>query len=418
MRPSPFIRRLLPAALLTLSGCLGGGSQTELLEARLRDQSDMLARYEKILSSTQSELDVARKESNLLREQIADLDAQPLLPEHADVLLRAEKLAFHGMMTGSRDADGAPGEEVLSVVLSPQSKKGETVRLVGELEIKAIDLARPAGEQQIGRWSFTPQAARDNWHSGFLASGFQFELPWQGLPQGEEVILHARMRTPDGREFNATHTLKVDPAALASSAPAASNGEPRLLPAAVGQADRPTEPDASSQGAAVRPVAASQVNAPRRTAQLERSEPVEARARSMSGAEFLETISDPSPVAADRPYPASSRESSRERPVPPPQDLTEPGAPMIEEPAPLSPPPFPRRAEAEDQTATSPLPRVEQTAMKSPASPFSELVHPASALPPTVTGEAPPFPDARKQEPSKPVQTSDSWTVDVIPAQR
>src|SRR5690606_12945106 len=115
-------RRLLALAmLLSFGGCTGSHGDVDLLEARLRDQQDLVARYERLIDSQNSELATARKDSDLLRAQLADQSVPPLLPEHADVLLRAEKLAFHSLMTGTRDADSQPGDDLLNIVLMPQA---------------------------------------------------------------------------------------------------------------------------------------------------------------------------------------------------------------------------------------------------------------------------------------------------------
>lgn len=224
-------------ALLLLSVCTGcaAGSRgdVDLLEARLRDQQDLTARYERIIDAHARELEVARRESELLRTQLADQNLQPLLPEHADVLLRAEKLAFHPLMTGTRDVDGAPGDDRLLVVLTPQAHSGETIRLVGGLEIEALDLTRSHDQQRIARWTFTPAEARDLWHNGFLASGFQLDLPWEDSAAGE-IVLHARLLAPDGRQLDASHQVRVN-STLAKqnrTSPATVHVEPRLAPPA------------------------------------------------------------------------------------------------------------------------------------------------------------------------------------------
>jgi hypothetical protein len=232
MSSTSFARWVAPVLLPVVVGCVGSRGDTDLLEARLRDQQDMVARYEKLLDTNQTELTLARKEADLLRTQIVASNGAPLLPEHADVLLRAEQLAFHQMMTGTRDIDGRPGDEALNVVLMPQTKDGETIRLVGDLEVEALDLSRPEGQQQIGAWKYTSEQARELWHSGFLASGFQIDVPWDARTAGPDVLLHARLKTPDGRQFDASHQVRVDQPVMQTAAAlpaAAPQIEPRRM---------------------------------------------------------------------------------------------------------------------------------------------------------------------------------------------
>lgn len=233
--------RFAPALLLPFAGCVGSYGDVDLLEARLRDQQDLVARYQKLADSTQQELAIARKESDLLRTQLAQAGTSPLLPEHADVLLRAEKLAFHPMMTGARNIDAAPGDDVLNVVLAPQSQSGETIRLIGDLEIEALDLSRPEGEQRIGTWTYTAEQARELWHAGFLASGFQMDLAWDTRPQSSDVLLHARLKTADGRQLDATQQVHVE---LPVVQTAMTGAPPQITPRQVATA-RPVPPPAT-----------------------------------------------------------------------------------------------------------------------------------------------------------------------------
>ncbi|MEZ6068547.1 MAG: hypothetical protein R3B90_23190 [Planctomycetaceae bacterium] len=182
MRTRTIARLMLAVCLVPLVGCAAPSADVDLLEARLRDQQDLVAQYRAIVDSANRELELARGESQLLRTQLAEAGRQPLLPEQADQLLRAEQLTFHKLMTGTRDTDGAPGDDSLNIVLTPQSREGEAVKLIGALQLEAIDLSQDGTERVIGSWSYTPDEARDLWHNGFLVTGYQLELPWQQLP--------------------------------------------------------------------------------------------------------------------------------------------------------------------------------------------------------------------------------------------
>ncbi len=226
--------RVLLIALVALpAGCIRSSGNVELLEARLRDQQDLAFRYERLLSDAQEELRIARGEANQLRQQLAERGQPALLPEHADVLLRAEKLAFDKMMTGGRDTDDQPGDDVLHLVITPQDRDGETVKLIGELVITA-EAPGPEGTlTPVGQWTIAPEEARENWHAGFLASGYQFEFPWQKLPQDEELVVHAQLKTADGRKLTATQVIKIDPPGhqnVVTVGNSETSSEPRLLP--------------------------------------------------------------------------------------------------------------------------------------------------------------------------------------------
>lgn len=199
--------------LLLSAGCLGSRGNVELLEAKLRQQQDLADRYQQQLAQTQSELTVAQQEADVLRKQITDQGEHPLPAEYTQNLFQVTGLQFKPLLTGGRDRDGRPGDDVLVALIAPYDEHGDVVKLPGSLEIEALDMTRPEGERQVAHRQFSPQEARALWKSGFLAAGFQCEVPWRQPPASEELLLHARLSTADGRQFDAMHTVRVQTAA-------------------------------------------------------------------------------------------------------------------------------------------------------------------------------------------------------------
>jgi hypothetical protein len=212
---------IVAAALFSASGCVSRGN-TELLEANLRQHQDRIASYERQVSSLREELVAARSESDQLRRELVALGKDGR-QEATEPLSRVAGIQFNSMMTGGRDSDGEPGHDVITAILAPHDRDGDLVKLGGELEIEVLDLTRPAEQQRIGNWKYSADQARELWHSGFLASGFQVDLPVGSAPKSGEVILHGRLLTADGRQFDTTC-----PVALASAATVAN--APRPLP--------------------------------------------------------------------------------------------------------------------------------------------------------------------------------------------
>jgi hypothetical protein len=197
---------------LALSGCLGSRGNVELLEARLRQEQDRLLVYERQLAGTQGELQIARQEADILRGQLKDLGERPLPAEYTQSVFEVRGIQFNGLMTGGRNRDGQPGDDVLVAVVTPVDEHGDLVKLAGAIELEALDLTRPEAERVIARWTFSPEELRSNWRSGLFSAGYQFELPWPEPPRSEELLLHGRLVTADGRQFDASHTIKVKPA--------------------------------------------------------------------------------------------------------------------------------------------------------------------------------------------------------------
>jgi hypothetical protein len=208
-QPACFRIVLCTVIACTLAGCLGARGDIETVEAQLRQQQDRADQYARQLSQTQDELNLARKEADLLRRQMTETGGQPLPAEFTESLFQVQALQINGLMSGGRDRDGQPGDEVLVAVLTPVDEHGDLVKLPGTIELEALDLTRPEGERQLGKWTFDAAQSRDLWKSGLFSAGYQVEVPWQ-QPPAEELMLHARLTTADGRHFDATHPVKVE----------------------------------------------------------------------------------------------------------------------------------------------------------------------------------------------------------------
>ncbi|MGE3314862.1 MAG: hypothetical protein AB7O26_07060 [Planctomycetaceae bacterium] len=208
----------------SLSGCAVRGN-TELLEARLRQQEDRVVRMETELRTAQSELAAARGESQHLREQLAGRGQETLLPEQADSMFRATGIQFNRLLTGGLDRDGVPGDELISAVVVPHDADGELVKLPGRIELTAYDLTQNQEQKLIGKWEYGVEECRGLWHSGFLGSGYLIRVPWSQIPSNAKVLLHARLVTPDGRQFDTSEHVEIEPphgTAVAKSKPPAT----------------------------------------------------------------------------------------------------------------------------------------------------------------------------------------------------
>jgi hypothetical protein len=115
------------------------------------------------------------------------------------------------LLTSGQERDGKPGDDALSVLLMPVDAHGELVKLAGEIEIDVFDMALNSDQQRLGHWTFTTEDVREHWHKGLVSTGYLFRLDWQAPPVSPELTLHARMTVSDGRQFNATTQVKVDP---------------------------------------------------------------------------------------------------------------------------------------------------------------------------------------------------------------
>jgi len=201
---------VLIVVALGVAGCVSRGN-VDLLEAQLRESERTQETLQSHLDRTDSELEMARKEADALRKQIADDGRAPLLPEQADVLFRTTGIKFQSLLTGGLDRDALPGDDALAIMLAPHDGDGESVKLPGKIELELMDLTRPADQQEIASWSFSAEESRQHWHSGFLGAGYRFHLPWQQTPEANELVLHGRLTAPDGRQFDTSCVVKITP---------------------------------------------------------------------------------------------------------------------------------------------------------------------------------------------------------------
>ena len=202
-------------AVLLWAGCASRG-QLELLEAEVRQHKDGQYRAEAKTSELESQLAQAHRETELIRSQVASNGGQAPLPEQTGNLVRLSGVKINTLLSGGKDRDGQPGDDLLVALISPHDEQGDLVKIAGEIEIEAYDMTRPGDDKRVGRWTFNPEQAAKAWHSGFVGSGLQFELPWQEAPANKELLVHARLRTTDGRQFDTNSPLKVVPPASAT----------------------------------------------------------------------------------------------------------------------------------------------------------------------------------------------------------
>ena len=200
---------LFAAGMLCIGGCATRGN-VELLESQLRKREDQLYAIQSQLDQTEGELTVAQKEVDTLRGQLAERGRPALLPEQLQSLSRVKEIQVNKLLTGGLDRDGQPGDDILNVVLVPQDEHGEPVRLPGSVELEVIDLSAPADSRQVGVWRFSSEEVAKQWPGG-LSAGFQFQIPWHGRTASQNLLLHARFGTADGRQFDTSTDIRITP---------------------------------------------------------------------------------------------------------------------------------------------------------------------------------------------------------------
>jgi outer membrane murein-binding lipoprotein Lpp len=212
------------------AGCSSRG-QLDVLESRLRRQEDTVVQLQTQLSKTQSQLQAARREATELETQVAATGRSAPI-EQVSALGKVEGIAFSKFLTGGMDRDGVPGDEILSAVVVPTDSDGNLVKVPGNLSLSVLDLSKGEGQQQIGRWDFPAKESVALWHAGFLGTGYVVRVPWQRPPGSANLLVHARLTTADGRQFDTSQSIRITPPPSAGPPlPIAGGGPPASSPA-------------------------------------------------------------------------------------------------------------------------------------------------------------------------------------------
>lgn len=224
-------QRLLAAVLLTaslFSGALLGGCATrgnrDLLEARLRTQEDRIAQLRSELTQAHQARDVARAEAEQLRTAASSAGERGLLPEQSTALASLQGIRLGELLTGGLDQDGLPGDDALAMLLVPHDSDGELIKIPGSLEIELLDLTQSDSQRLVGQWSFSADQSAEFWHRGFVGHGYRLVLPWQSVPASDELVVHAKFTTIDGRTFDTTATVTIVPPSMPGPPPALAAG--------------------------------------------------------------------------------------------------------------------------------------------------------------------------------------------------
>ena len=209
---------LLLCALFIASGCSTNRRQSDILEARLREQERALIQSRQELEQTRQQLNAAQREATQVYEQVSAGSA-PLVVEQNRQLASVEKITLNKMLTGGRDQNQIPGDELLTVNILPVDASGNVMKLPGDIEIEVLDLNLPETNRAIGKWKLTSQEAMEYWHQGLVSSGYLLQLPWQQQPQNSKLVVQAKMISIDGRQFMASEQVQIRPegSALAKS---------------------------------------------------------------------------------------------------------------------------------------------------------------------------------------------------------
>jgi hypothetical protein len=188
---------LLPCTVcLVLVGCR---SNRDLTEAELRSK-------ERDLYTLRDELSRSEAFNEALRREVTSLRGGSIGAVGQSYAVTTVTL---GRQTGGYDADGAPGDEALQVVLEPKDPDGHVIKAPGTVEVEAFEITREGLKVPLSSWHVSADQLRRSWHSGLLSTGYSLVLPWQVWPSTEKLRVVVRFKLDDGRLFEADKDVTV-----------------------------------------------------------------------------------------------------------------------------------------------------------------------------------------------------------------
>lgn len=210
---------------LLLAGCVGPprrsaapsaeSDRVDRLEAQLKEISASLgavnSRLGDLDTRTQAladELTRARRASPLAPLEVAPppQEKESTPPPETVEDFEVERISL-GMLTGSADWDGKPGDDGIIVYLYPLDRSGDTVKRAGDCTFELFDLRR-SEHPLVMKWHVAAAEAAGLWQT--FPGCYRFKLSWQGpVPPPPQPVLKATFLTLSGREFSETKQLRV-----------------------------------------------------------------------------------------------------------------------------------------------------------------------------------------------------------------
>lgn len=197
---------MMLAASMLVCGC-AARMDSDLLQARIREQSVQLTESQREIAKTRLELKRSRSEAERLKSELA----QAGQPVSAGVPMSrtVSRLRINSLSSGGLNKDDQPGDDVVVVQFVPLDSDNEVVRVPGEVELTLLDPLLLESEREIGKWNFTEEECGKHWTRGITSSGYQFSLPLDRSPQHTDLIVHAQYRTSDDCRLEISHVVKV-----------------------------------------------------------------------------------------------------------------------------------------------------------------------------------------------------------------
>ncbi|MGZ0171497.1 MAG: hypothetical protein ACKVHE_18275 [Planctomycetales bacterium] len=197
--------------------CCGVGCQNaavrraEGLESRLRDQQASIDRLSTSLEQVESDRDVARRETSILRDELVKLQPSPEILQTAHSTARIDRIEIAPLLSGGLDRDVVPGDEQISLLIAPKDSSGEIHRVPGKLSVRLTDISRLAGSEEVSSATFSETESDGLWHNGIVGRGYRIIIPLPANLTSRNITAHVRFTTTAGNQLDTLYQLNVTP---------------------------------------------------------------------------------------------------------------------------------------------------------------------------------------------------------------
>lgn len=204
---------LASALLAATSGCR---SNSDLVEAELRNRNEDLRTMRAELVKAEFINDALAREVSALRQQ----GPGKITPEQAAQTTTLKEIVLT-RQTGGYDQDRQPGDESLMIAFEPKDGDGHTIKAPGSLQVTAQEVSKEGLKTTLCAWDVSAEEVRRGWKDGFFFKGYQVILPWKSWPNSEHLRITVRFYLADGRVFEADKdvTVRLAPEAIRKTTP-------------------------------------------------------------------------------------------------------------------------------------------------------------------------------------------------------
>jgi hypothetical protein len=138
--------------------------------------------------------------------------------------------------TGGVELDDAPGDDGVTVALDLRDERGERVQKAGAISVVVLDLSQNGPAARVARWDLDREQVEQLADREDTRAAMVLHMAWPANPpKREQLQMHVRYVTEDGRKLEAYRDIRVKlpsgSAGRSGATKASSNRRSPIVPA-------------------------------------------------------------------------------------------------------------------------------------------------------------------------------------------